>query len=497
MRTWFWTVILLVAAVALALVLRDHSGNVVIAAPPYHISFSLTFGVLSALAVFFGIYVFIRFLAWVSGSPERFRLWRGHREQKRDRDLLESGWLNILEGRYGQAEKDLSKLLSKTRSKSSKVLAGLAAARASHNLGEYNRRDEALSLAMDVAGGDPRLKVAAATASAEMYMDQGQPQQAIDLLQPLQDASSRYFHTTRLLLQAYRQQGEHERVYELTRLLLRRSAIDRDEALVAIETAAAARIMAGGPDHFKSLWSDLRSDEKTLPAIALAAAAIKEQTGEYDDAARILEAAINVRFDPRLIHAYAQCPPEFYARRLSKAEEWLRKHPHDSNLLAALGQLCLTGQLWGQGEHYLKRSMKVRNDMRIHALLGNLYDGLGRTADAIKHWRLSASVAGSLPVFVANRALPAADTSDDPTLIDGAFVGSGAEIERSSRQPIAASAADYHMDESHVPLVVAPAQVPADVAIDDSESDDDYFDSAPIPGVDTSIISDRPNRRID
>lgn len=495
MRTWFWTVILLVAAVALALVLRDHSGNVVIAAPPYHVSFSLTFAVLAAVALFFAIYVLIRFLAWISGGPERFRLWRGRRAQKRDHDLLEKGWLSVLEGRYEQAEKDLSKLLAKSRSQSSKVLAGLAAARASHNLGDYNRRDEALKVSSDIAEGDMRLTVAAATAAAEMYVDQGQAQRAIDLLQPLQDASSRYFHTTRLLLRAYHQLGEHDRVYELTRLLLRRSAIDRDEALVFIESSGAARIAAGGPDKFKSLWGDLRSDERTLPLIALAGANVKEQMGEYDEGARLLEAAIQVRFDPALIQAYAQCPPDYYSRRLSKAEEWLRKHPNDSVLLAALGQLCLTGQLWGQGEHYLKRSMKIRNDMRIHALLGNLYDGLGRTEEAIKHWRLSASVAGTLPLLVTRRSLPAADISDDPTLVLGAYSASNfSEPEHSYTPPVAASAADYHDED--IPLTAAPPPAPATLP-DTPDSDDDYFDSAPIPGVDTSITSDQPSRRTD
>lgn len=494
MRTWFWTVILLVAAVALALVLRDHNGNVVIAAPPYHISFSLTFGVLAVLATFFGIYVLIRFLAWVSGGPQRFRLWRGRREQKRDRDLLEKGWLNVLEGRYEQAERDLSKLLAKTRSKSSKVLAGLAAARASHNLGEYHRRDEALKVSTDIAESDVRLKVAVATAAAEMYVDQGQAQKAIDLLQPLQDASSRYFHTTRLLLRAYRQLEQHERVYELTRLLLRRGAIDRDEALVAIQTAAAARITKGGAEQFKSLWGDLRSDEKTLGTVALAAAHVKEQSGEFDEAARILEAAINVHFDPALIQAYAQCPPDYYSRRLSKAEEWLRKHPHDPVLLAALGQLCLTGQLWGQGEHYLKRSMKIRNDMRTHALLGNLYDALGRTDEAMKHWRLSASVVGSLSTLITSQSLPAADTSDDPAPLHGGYVAQvETHFDEQTSSPVAASAADYHHDEVSAPSVVRTTST--NDANHHSTEDEDYFDTAPIPGVDTSIISDQPNRR--
>src|SRR5690606_21894367 len=128
------------------------------------------------------------------------------------------------------------------------------------------------------------------------------------------------------------------------------------------------------------------SDEKTRPEIALAAAEVLAPEGRHDEVARILEAAIDVQPEPRLLAAYAQCPPEHVARRLAKAEEWLKQHPDNAALLAAMGNLCLTGQLWGPGELYLKRSMALRNDMRIHALLGNLYDRLGRREEAMHHW---------------------------------------------------------------------------------------------------------------
>lgn len=500
MRAWIWTLVVLIAAVTLALVLREHSGNVVVLAPPYRVSFSLTFAVIAAVVIFIVLYVALRFISWISGGPERFRSWRGRRAQNRDRALLESGWLNVLEGRYDQAEKDLTKLLAKTRSHSSRVLAGLASARAAHNQGEYQRRDEQFKQVQDEAAKDERLNVAAATAMAEMWLDQGNPQEAVALLQPLQDVNARFLHTTRLLLRAYRQLGEHDQVYELTRLLVRRSAIGREDALTAIEEAAAARIKAGGIEQFKTVWGDLRADEKTLPTVALAAAQVKAEADEYDDAARILEAAINVRFEPALIMAYANCTPEHYARRLSKAEEWLRKYPNDADLLAALGQLCLTGQLWGQGEHYLKRSMKIRNDMRIHALLGNLYDGLGRSHDAMRHWQLaSAVVVGALPSVRTSRSLPAAETQADPEIVDTAFAPDAVMADPSEVQPMAASAADFYSDDptSPTPAVdVTPSSSTTPVA-STSTDDDEYFDSALPPGVDTSIISDRPDRRVD
>src|SRR5690606_26349847 len=169
--------------------------------------------------------------------------------------------------------------------------------------------------------------------------------------------------------------------------------------------------------------------------------------GNIDEASRILEAALSARLDPRLLNAYSQCPPEHVARRLSRAEDWLKSYPDDSALLAALGNLCLTGELWGQGEHYLLRSMKIRSDMRIHALLGNLYDRLGRPTDAMKHWRLASGVAGVLPTLPVNRALPAADTRGDPTLVDVERLPQQAQVVRDMHAPLAASAADFVSDD--------------------------------------------------
>src|SRR5690554_771937 len=108
MRTWIWTLIVLVVAVVLALLLREHGGNVLIMAQPWRIELSLAFAVVLLIFGFVLVYWIVRFLSWTGSSPERFRNWRGRRAQKRDLDLLENGWISVLEGRYVQAEKELS-----------------------------------------------------------------------------------------------------------------------------------------------------------------------------------------------------------------------------------------------------------------------------------------------------------------------------------------------------------------------------------------------------
>lgn len=500
MRTWFWTLVVFAAAVALALVLRDHSGNVVIVAQPWRIELSLTLAVLLLVGSFAILYLVLRVFAWVGARPERFRSWRSRRSVRRDQESLESGWINVLEGRYGNADKDFNRVLTRTRSDKRKVLASLASAHANHHLGEYVQRDKALEVAQQAAGEDVRLREARAIVAAEMYLDQNRPQDALTLLQPLQDASSRYLHATRLLLRAHRQLHNHDRVYDLTRLLLRRGVIDKSEAMQLIEVSAAARLHSGGAKGFKAVWGDLRAEERSMPDIALAAANIQAAEGQHDEASRILEAAIAVQPDPRLLSAYSQCPPQHVSRRLAKAEEWLKRYPDNAALLAAMGNLCLTGQLWGPGELYLKRSMALRNDMRIHALLGNLYDRLGRRDEAMNHWRLAAGVVGVLPVLARSRYLPAADMRGDPTLIDVEVPAEPAnEASADQEIPMAASAADYVLEEPEASAAPEhrPAAPPAkEVKFTGSEQQelDEFFDSAPIPGVDVTQTSDGPRR---
>src|SRR3546814_17619318 len=121
MKAWFWTLLVFIAAVGLALVLRDHSGNVLIVAQPWRIELSLALAVLLVLACFVILYIVLRVLACISGGPERFRSWRSIRSQNREHVLLEKGWINALAGRYTDAEKELYRLCVHTRKEKTRV----------------------------------------------------------------------------------------------------------------------------------------------------------------------------------------------------------------------------------------------------------------------------------------------------------------------------------------------------------------------------------------
>ena len=487
MRTWFWTLLLAVVAVGLAVVLQAHTGNVLILVPPHRIELSLTLAVLLVVGTFVLLYVGLRLLAWLVAIPSRVRDWRGRRAQARDHELMEQGWVGLLEGRFANAEKQFSKLIDQTSVPHRRSVAALSAARAAHSLGEYVRRDALLDQAREAAGTDPGLTEAVATVSADMLLDQGQPARALAVLAPLKDGA-RHLHTTRLLLRAENELGHHDQVFTLARALARRHAIAKPESEKLVDVSGAARLREGAVngDGWRVIWKSMKSAERTYPEIALAASQAFDAADEPEESARVLEAAIARQFTPALLNAYARCPATQVKRRIDKAETWLEQRPNDPDLLRVLGLLCLTGQIWGAAERYLTRSLKYRNDPQTHALLGSLYDRLNRPSDAAAHWRMGTAVGMALPTLAGDVHLPPADIKDDPHYtaaevadLDDIYAAQGASSWASGEfgtgdsagltdfdESRASSSALTHATQPVVPLPVSStdsASVPVDV----------------------------------
>ena len=128
MRTWLWTLVLFTAAVVLAVVLRENTGHVLVLVNDWRLQVSLAFAVIAIVGFFVCLYILIRVASWINAIPTRLRGWNSRRHVKRDQELLEQGWTELLEGRYSHAEKDLTKLFDRSKDASRQVLAALSAA---------------------------------------------------------------------------------------------------------------------------------------------------------------------------------------------------------------------------------------------------------------------------------------------------------------------------------------------------------------------------------
>ncbi len=498
MRTWLWTVLLVSLAVLVAFVIHRFPGNVLIVVDQWRVQVSLAFAILLVIALFVSLYVLIRVVTWLAQMPERFRGWQGQRQEKREQSQLEAGWTALLEGRYMHAEKMLTRLSGKSADKRRQVLAMLSAARAAHEVGEFKRQDELLAKAQAAAAGqaaDIDLNTAVAAAAADLWLQQGRAQEALATLQVDRVQPMRHLHTMRLMLRAYQQTSNHAKVLELARALRRKDAISASEADRLIEVSAAALIQTSADQDvdgqaWQACWKDLKSEEKVLTEVALAAAQAYQNAGSYKEATKVLEAALSKHdksatsvakglppLNPKLLAAYARAEPEQVTARLQKAEQWLEERKaaskdapelasDNADLLTTLGALCLAAQMWGQAQRYLEQSAKLRKDARVHALLGSLFDRIGQPQRAAQHWRLATAVSAALPTLAQDVVLPAANTEADPVIPHS----EGIDIYDS--EPVATS-------------------VPETDAVQPKTDYDEFFDSAPIPMTHFESVDDQ------
>ena len=420
MRAWFWTVVTITLAVLVAVLIHKFPGNVLIVVDQWRIQVSLAFAVLVLLAAFASVYLVFRFVSWLAAMPERYRGWRGQRRERQEQSLLEQGWTGLLEGRYSFALKALTRLSGQSGNSQRRVLAMLSAARAAQELGEFNHRDDMIGDARRLASNqssDVGLNTAVAAVAAELWLEQGQAGQALDVLGADNAEANRHLHTMRLLMKAHEQLGNNDKVLELARVLHRKQAISDTQSDRLIEQAACAELRKRQvTGDWEVFWKSLRSEEKLLPEVALAGSAAMQAAGQLKESTKVLENAIKVTFDPRLLIAYARAEPEQVNPRLQRAEQWLTGRETDPELLASLGALCLAAQMWGQAQRYLERSLQLRSDPRVHALLGSLFDRIGQQPRAALHWRLATAVSAALPALAQDMFLPPADVQADPVI---------------------------------------------------------------------------------
>ena len=170
-----------------------------------------------------------------------------------------------------------------------------------------------------------------------------------------------------------------------------------------------------------------------------------------------MELALDREIDVRLLAQYTQCSEQEASNRLSKAQQWLAKDEKNPDILLALGHLCLVAKLCGQAERYLNKTLSLRDDAKVHALLGILNDRQGRPQEAMRHWRLASNATVALPLDHAT-ILAAADTSNDPV--------TPPDVKNLDKP-------DDHFLSNKIESGRGE--------LDDTEV---YFDSAPIPGLD-------------
>src|SRR3990167_379310 len=188
----------------LGLKIQADPGYVLLAYQHWTVEMPLWAGITAIILGFVLFYIILRLLNQLGSITTRWRLWARQRRLRRAHERTSRGLLELAEGRFASAEKDLLRAAQYT---DMPLINYLAAARAAQAQGQYERRDDYLHKAHLVT---PSAEIAVGLTQAQLQYGHQQLEQALATLRRLHDLAPKNVCVLQLLQKIYLDLRDYE-----------------------------------------------------------------------------------------------------------------------------------------------------------------------------------------------------------------------------------------------------------------------------------------------
>jgi HemY protein len=379
----------LLLGVGIVALIRTEPGYMLLAYGNYTLESSLWVGGLLILLFVLLLYGLISLIRKLLAGPDSLAGWLRARKAQAASRLTNQGVTGFIEGHWGKSR---DQLVRGARHNEAPLVNYLLAARASQQLAEPEQVQRCLGAAADT---DASAVVAVELTRAELALQAGQFQQALDALAESRRNPGRNPHVLDLMAQAYRGLGDWD---SLAGLLpdMKKHRVLPFEQLLDLERETFGRLLAqagktaGGGEPLAALnssWKKLPAEMKQDAAIVQLYVRRLIGLGDHDTAGETIQRELKHRWDAELVHLYGYVQSANLRHQREQAEKWLEAHPDDAQLLMCLGRLAARDKLWGVARDYFERSYRVQRTPEICAELGRLLEGLGEPTVATAYFR--------------------------------------------------------------------------------------------------------------
>lgn len=363
MKLWRWIVGLILVAVLAAFAwhwVADDPGYVMVHMRGTTLQMTVVTAVVLLLVAWAAIAFLVALIRWPFGAMNR-----RHRHLSRRR--LADGLVALIEGRHGEAERDLNRA---ARYPSVRGPALLAAAEAAERHGESTRAIETLDMA---AQETPR---AARVLRARLMRRTGRAAEGAALLAPEANSGALTPAGWVEFAEASLASGDARNAMRALEPL-RKSGELGSPAFNDLESRVIAAAIVVQPDgaSLSAFWSQLPKGQRRLPAAIDAYARQAMRHGQSMAAMDEIESALRREWSPELVATYGGMGSEDLEQRVRRAEAWIDTHPNDPVLLTTVGRMCVRMHLWGKAKPYLERALAIKPSTAAWEALGDVYLG--------------------------------------------------------------------------------------------------------------------------
>jgi len=291
-------------------------------------------------------------------------------------------------------------LMRATKDADASVVNYLAAALAAFEMGD---RDAWIRCLNQAEKEFPSAHSTIHSLKAQLLYRSGQLEQCLAMVEMLRKTALNDEPLLRLLKDVYLQLGEWEKLDAIVPTLHSTGIIDdaqRAEIEARILKADLSQIRdaqlngtlgkqgndkSGTVGLIKALekrWKKASANYKFAPAVIQDYSQLLYDSGAKEEAAKIIEVALNKSWQQTLIQRYGEVDYGVSAAQLLIGEGWLKSRPADATLLLCLARLAMRSQLWGKAKDYYRASIKIAPSTAAYGELGRLLENLGEHAAA-------------------------------------------------------------------------------------------------------------------
>lgn len=381
MRYIIILILLIVAALLLGSYAFDNSADVVITWGDWgSISLTSTSFIIAIIVGFLAIYFLIALFRFFYGLRRRINNHKHKKLSTQANQELIKGLVHFTEGHWQQSEKTL---LNHVAYAETPLLNYLVAARAAHMQESYKRRDKYLKKASELG---EEAQTAVSVSQAEMQLASGQFEQARATLIHLLEVSPKHPYAIKLLAKIYFQQEDWSNLFSLLPELNKQSLIKEHERSKYEATALSGIFMtlAHKKDLHKmqTLWKKLPADIRLKSEAILVYCEALSIAGDSKSSDKLLIAAINDKWDEKLIERYGLIKHKKLGSAIKRAEKWLDKHQNSPQLLLALARLNKKYKLWGKAKANYNTSLNLSPAASVYLEFAELLEELDEKENA-------------------------------------------------------------------------------------------------------------------
>jgi HemY protein len=364
--------VLIIAVLGAILFVKEDPGFLLVKYHDYSIETSLAFGIIAVAVIALLVYFLFKIMVGIFRLPLSIKRQSQSRRFTKSRNLLNQGLIDLAEGRFAQAEKNLIRLVDYSENP---LLHYLAAARSAQQQGKYEVRDSYLKAAHEAK---PEAEIAIGVTQAELQLSHHQNEQALATLIHLRSIAPRHDHLIRLIAKVYFQLEDWRALVELLPDIRKKKLFKEDE-LKVMESVAYKGYLDINANTDNQSRLDLAWDKVPRPLQTDADILIhciklyNKASWHLADSEQLISKSLDRQWHDGLIDIYGELSPIDGVNQLKQAEQWLTNYGENEHLLLALGRICIRAKLWGKAQGYLEASMGINATPATCFVLAELF----------------------------------------------------------------------------------------------------------------------------